>query len=74
MNTHQISTVEALQLLGFDVKLQWHAGRNWLQITDANAVTFYTEKSATLNDCLTRYQQKQDEFKAAETMVKQNEL
>jgi hypothetical protein len=47
--------------LGFDVKA-WGAD---FQITDSTGVTFYMPKAATLEQCLERYAQKLEQFKAA---------
>ncbi len=75
MNT----TTQQLRAMGFDVRM-WHADKAvpslapLIQITDSTGITFYMPESATLEQCLARYQQKLDDFKSAETMVKQNEL
>lgn len=69
MNTHQISTAEALRLLGFDCKT-WDLGTGdcvTLQITDSAGVTFYVAHGATLQECLARYEEKKQQFKQATT-------
>lgn len=55
------SVAVELSNLGFDVKA-WDS--HFLQITDANATTFYMPNTATLEQCLTRHQEKLEQFKA----------
>ena len=54
-----------LKRRGFSVAAWDNYGVAWMQITDADAITFYMPRSATLEECLNRYQQKQLQFKAA---------
>lgn len=61
---------EQLKELGFSVK-EWPYGKIYgntiaLQITDANAITFYISEDATLDQCLERYEQKLKAFRLAD--------
>jgi len=71
MNTHEITTPEALRLLGFDVKFQTMSALSvrlgMLQITDSTGITFYMPETATLDECLARYEIKKQQFKQATT-------
>lgn len=61
---YEITTIEALSLLGFDVKTWGFMG---LQITDPTGISFYMPETATLDECLARYEQKIQQFKQATT-------
>lgn len=63
-----MNVANELRKMGFDVK-PWMppVTRNpWMQITDSTGITFYMLESATLDECLARHKQKQDEFKLAD--------
>lgn len=64
-----MSLTEQLRAKGFDVE-EWQMpsateNMDMLQITDSTGITFYLPEYSTLEQCLARYAEKQEQFRKA---------